>query len=755
MKKFLYILPVILLAAACAKEPAEAEPEINKVPLNITIDTKAGGNDSSDESLDISTIRVVVYENKGTASTDKLILNEYFPYGFDASKPDGSTSAIDYTVKVKSTLELSLGCDDYYVYVVLNEDGYTLKGQTTGSTLASALNSLGNRDEMETLLATPAVYDDNGVTEAPFCLMSAWKTIQFGANKDLPMDVKFSISNTPADPLKRNMAQITVGSIMSVPDTLASHSEATSKLPQIFVLDVQLVNVPKDMTWSDAEGSTDGGKIDLPISSATSKDTHNDGTGASVFYYPRNWIGSVYRNIDVTMNRLDETSAKLYRTDKASTTGWGFTNPYLYKTPSVAPTEPSKPYGFPAQQGNKWKYRKGKYDKNRVWQKNEDSEQNNYDAAIADYLANLPHDADNGNVPLDMVVVNAYVQYMDELNYYNGAPQSSYTAANAGLKLVDATDIVSKLSTLFNSTDHDFWENVKTTSEIVSMAETQDGPTYCSTDAWSISLDKSYYVPENISASLDNTKTTCIKVTLALADPKLDVSGITGDLIYSLPAPDADAATGGTASYWMSNSYVNKDNKGKWTVNETEEFDLSNLSGKLHINTYNNKGEINGFIKNDQGKTDDNFNNAFPVTPERLFKYKGHIVNADDQMVEYAKDLAGNDIPDVNNYYDYVSGFYRKLNGLTGVSVINQKQAGSSFAWNIPSSGTHVKTFYIPVNNNIGGTGYSIFRNTKYTVDLTVTYNTYEATKASASEDDFGYGISATVTTEKMTDYED
>ena len=53
---------MLLLAASCAKEPVEQEPQAKQVPLNITINTKADDG-STPGKFDINTVRVLVFKN--------------------------------------------------------------------------------------------------------------------------------------------------------------------------------------------------------------------------------------------------------------------------------------------------------------------------------------------------------------------------------------------------------------------------------------------------------------------------------------------------------------------------------------------------------------------------------------------------------------------------------------------------------------------------------------------------------------------
>lgn len=643
-------MPIILLAAACAKEPDTVGPETHKVPLNITIETKAGGSGEDGDGLDVNSVRVAVFKKLGgAASSDLVVLNEFYPFGFDV---DDTNRADKDTVTVRPVLELDLNCDNYYVYVVLNEEGYTLKG---GAVLSSSLGNLGNRDEMDDLLATPAIYPGAGVKEAPFCLMSASKVVSFGTDKDRPVDVKFNAADNKA--VRRNMAQITVGSIKSDISDPSADRTFEVELPKIFVLSVDLVNVPSDMTWSDAEGGITGGTRTIPI-----------GTKNAQGYYDRVWHGSVYRDVDVTVTKREETDAKYYR----SQWGWNFTQ--------------------------------------------HQEQNNNIDKNGWSFIASSAAVFKDSNITKNDDLKKVYASAKN----HRKAIDNNYAANNSVGKLI------SDLNTLYNSGDHDFEENLKTIITATGYASGTPSSAYCSNETWSVSLDDSYYVPENISSSAGSA--TCIKVRLAVASPSI---GLTGVAASALPAP-GDIAGTGTSSYYLDNTYYEKD--GSFNI---QSFDLATtLSGKIYTTNYNN-GKY-------EKPTETNANMP------NLFEKFGHIVNADDEMIEYTTNE-----DKTNNYKVYIDGFYRLTQGLTGTTTVNQDQPGATFSWGIPTSGTNVKEFYIPVNNNLDGT-YDIKRNTRYTVNLTVTKNTYDAaTKASGSGDDFGFGISAEVTTERLTENED
>lgn len=763
----------MLLAAACAKEPVVDEPEANKVPLDITIQTKAGGDGDGEDVIDVSSIRVVVFGEDTANSAQPLILNEFYPYGFDAQKPVGTGVQADYKVSVRPVLELDPDIDHYYVYVVLNEEGYTL---SDGNTVSAALEGLTNLSSMTTCLATPAVYS-KGIQEVPFCLMSGMQEIDFETpdkwNKDYPMPVTFDFSTTAADnkALKRNMAQITIGSITSVPNG----GTDDANLPRLLVTAVELVNVPKDMTWSSAQGSstTSGGKISLPIGEAS--ETY--GSDEDHKYYARNWNGSVYQNLGVTFTETDETDAKLYRTDQKDMTGWSFSGtPYTYTITDqgAAPTPVDRPYGYPVKYSDgKWHYIivdnvTAGTNKDEILANDENKAKQAYrgkDNKEENIQKNLPFKPNGERVTASEVL--AYEQYLKDLATYRTKVQDAYTkedknkpGAVQGLGLIaknygERNDniiptIVSDLEDMFSqdlTTGHDFWEQVKSYAEITAVSSY--GTTYCSDESWEMNFNETYYVPENISSSFDAASTTCIHVRLALATPAIGAGSVA---LASLPSPDFNPTTDNTyAKFYLDNYWYSKVGDS-FTEPHSQAYVLTEYGNqdqyKMSYNEYRN-----GKIDNLKDRKD--FNMAI------LFKANGHIVNADDPTIDYPYYLAGDNIPIDNNFNVYVDGFYRKVTGCTGTSIINDKQAGATFTWGLGTA--TYKDFYIPVNNLYDETGakvdnYSVVRNTKYSVDLTVTPTTYDdLTKASAEEsgDDFGFGISATVKTEKLTDYED
>lgn len=785
MKRILYTLAGIALLVSCAKEVEQDLPSDNVyVPLNITIQTKAGGSGSGTDH-DINSIRIVAFKNTGTPANDLVVLNEYYGFGFGVE--DQGTEG-RYTVSVKPTLELDVNTDFYYVYAVLNEDDYrvVLSGTDT-TTVKSNLESLSSRAEMVNLLNTPAVYPEEGVKDAPICLMSGCKELDFSAAgaKDRPMDVHFGLygedSTNPA-PLDRTMAQITVESIQSVEST--PNASDMALLPKIFVLDVQLVNVPKGIAWG-SEGGVTGGKIELPIGKATAADTVKVSGGSDVItnYYPRVWDGYVYKDVEVIESVEQRMTANYYRTAATGYSAWGFYDDrdgatpitkYTYECTETEPTAPSpvvtKPFGFPTLSGDgkKWQYTISKF-KNGDFDGNDNKGEAKlqdygndkmaaYAVAYADYLAHLPNDEDNGGTKQNPIFVTAEAaaayhaywplkeQYDIAKAAYDAAAAGVYTAAETGRKSIDVQyaagnsvdDLLADLEAIFQRKTY-----YSTDKYTLTGLGSNHSAEYCTPDRWKINLGDSYYVPENIQTS--STNATCVKVTLALAAPTIDISNVP-----LAKLPEADDATGGTYTYYFDHYYQTKQDKNNPSVLTKQTLELA-YTGNVGDNAH----KIKKTKTNNKGEYIDPDNVNFSIAT--LFELDGHIVDADDETIECTAATTN------NRYHVYIDGesFWRTGTGLTAMTTVDQNQNGAVFNWNIPTSGTYVKEFLIPVNNAQFDSDYSIRRNTKYTVKLQVGATTLSRMSAPAADGSIRkpsapeLSISASVTTETMTENED
>lgn len=772
MKRILYCMTGMALLVSCAKESVEAlQTEAVNVPLNITVQTRASGD--GNVVHDINSIRIMVFKDlSGEPANDLIVLNELYTFGYGIE--DVGTKG-RYMVSVKPTFELDVNTNDYYVYAVLNENGYELPASPDNKVLSTELDKLSNRSQMAALLSTPAVYPSDGISNAPYCLMSACRQVTF-TSKDDPIDVHFGLyekdSSNPA-PIDRTMAQITVESIQSAAST---PTEANmTLLPKIFVLDVKLVNVPKGITWSEADGNTESGTVELPIGEATAQE-------GSTYYYPRIWGGYVNKDIEVIESVEQRMTANYYRTAATGNSNWDFYDDrdgatpitkYTYECTLTEPTAPTpvvtKPLGFPylSGDGKKWQYQTKKADGTNqdktVEIKNYENSAAAYAAAYADYLANLPNKGDKKNPVFvtdeEAEAYNIYwplkKQYDIDLDAYNAAVSGAYPAAVTGRSSIDATwsatnsvaDLITDLSAIFQKKT--YYSTNKYTITSLGSSHSEE---YCTPDRWKVNLGDSYYVPENIQTSSANA--TCVKVSLAFAAPTIDVSGVP-----LAELPEAADATGGTYTYYFDHYYNKKSGKNDPQVIDKQTYILT--TGQLK------DGGDNKILKskrNNDGSYGDPEKKDFSVAT--LFEYDGHIVDADDETIECTAATAN------NSYHVYIDGesFWRTGTGLTAMTTVDQHQNGATFSWNIPSSdddGTdgiyEVKEFLIPVNNMQFDGDYSIRRNTRYTVKLTVGQNTLLGMKvipASAptragESSDYGYGISATVTAENITDYED
>lgn len=276
----------------------------------------------------------------------------------------------------------------------------------------------------------------------------------------------------------------------------------------------------------------------------------------------------------------------------------------------------------------------------------------------------------------------------------------------------------------------------KTATEI---SELVFGEGEVSDDYWTVNLGNSYYVPENVTSARESA--TCIKVRLAVASPELQIPNIPDTtFINKLPNPSV-LLTKTDSTYCISNYDLKQE---KLTVPKFE---------KGHY-VYNKDGELQ-YVTLDKWVTNS-------------FKENGHIINADDHSIEYPLQNATDAEKSVNNYHVYVDGFSKRTEGTGEVYMSNvltdQTRRLDSVIWNIPGTttgkgGASVPAAFIdlsiPVNSHQFGGDYSVRRNTRYTITLHVDQSTYDKLPTKSIVNDGAFGITATVKTEKINDYED
>lgn len=287
------------------------------------------------------------------------------------------------------------------------------------------------------------------------------------------------------------------------------------------------------------------------------------------------------------------------------------------------------------------------------------------------------------------------------------------------------------LETVFNGTvdkgpnkDKDLFtaeaENIKSYYSVTSVTSDISSPISgtrlaYTDDVWTVNLGEKYYVPENIAT--DAGAATYIKVVLAIAEPSLDLSGISDNDLWPAPGSITVTSRDPEYTYYLPCSA---------DTDPDEELPL-NLKGADKLTDANAR---------------------------LLAKDNWHVVYKSDRDTDlpwYDTAFVPTEVMNV-----YVDGFYRRATGTSTITV-NQNQKGGDFKWNIPTTST--LEYHIPVSQN--GGDYSVVRNTRYKITLHVNKTPQSSAPSSSARRTAvravgaDFGITAIVETEKINDYED
>lgn len=690
MKKILYIASLFLLLASCDKEQDAVERTAG-VPLDVSIQLRTKGGDDADHSKPVvNSVRLLAFA--GESGSETCVLNRYSPFGFTVT--EGTDS---WVVSMKSNLVISGSkALTYKMYAVLNEGGY-MAG--SGSTLTSVLNEVGASTTIsafETIAATPVQYSAMAVGKSePAFLMFAKKNVTF-SDFEAPVSLVFDANDGGTAP-ERSMAEIYIDKITSQP--VSGHTSGTD-LPKVFVLGVWIDNVPAGTAWGSA-GAIGTDPVSIKVGAA------NEETG----YYDRTWKGSVTGNIVVNATRTQLTSAKYWRTgsnaiaNNQQTTDWSFMDDsFVYHVDYTEPVNPGpEPNNPPKVNEPNSKDKKYKPDGENSPLYQEDL------AAYNEYLRLKGiHDA----------WVTANTEYQNALAQAIVAKKASYTYAVAGKNKIDHKyENSNSVVALVNSMSGQFTDDLVTNTQFVNNRIVTTGAASdvtASSDYWTVKIDEGYYVPENIAASA--TAATKIRVRVAVAHPTLSATSIElADL------PDTPSA------------FMSEPTSGfTYTL---DGYDLT--ANKI------NYLKADGTYEKDKDKW----------VPQ-VFLDNAHVVYFDDLEYEVVKpEGANNDwYDDHNGFKTYVDGFGSIVSG-NGYVQITDKTNNAGFSWGLPEDLTDAANYVdltIPV-----GDDFCVRRNTRYIITLHMDNSSWSNnglnTKSSA---DSGFGITATVKTEKISEDE-
>lgn len=224
-----------------------------------------------------------------------------------------------------------------------------------------------------------------------------------------------------------------------------------------------------------------------------------------------------------------------------------------------------------------------------------------------------------------------------------------------------------------------------------------------SNTAWSLPIEKGWYVPENISTSKETA--TAIRIRLLIAKPEIKLDGEDiGDnwMKYVDWEPGGSQDTGGNG--W--NYYCGDDSLSKYTPKD---------------------GPYKGMLY------DDIATNVVPEDDAKGLKQGGDVfldkfakICRHADIEQYMPNTGPNNTKDAP-YHIVIGGLSaRRRGGLADHEfVTNGSDADVKAYWQIPQGSIPVE-FIIPINNADFDGDYSVRRNYRYNVTLTVNKNTYD-----------------------------
>lgn len=201
---------------------------------------------------------------------------------------------------------------------------------------------------------------------------------------------------------------------------------------------------------------------------------------------------------------------------------------------------------------------------------------------------------------------------------------------------------------------------------------------------WNINVDKTLYIPENISATSSSMATTGFVVRLALSNPELDLSAIPTSFWNS------------KVSSWTLVNYYTDEDIFSWEGKTSNEF----LTSYSHTCWSDDATKVDVIPSANTGEY------AFLI---------GNLSRLMTANIPNTTILAFDESP-----------------------TPNPITSGVTLNWNIPTSGTKVVDVFVPINDNNpdikpdDNNDYSVRRNQKYNVTLHVMKSTYDnlATRA-------------------------
>lgn len=262
-------------------------------------------DDEKNEQITVVSVRVLIFD--GTSQniiSNKLISGDNITGTYN-------TDYEAYIIKLNQTaIEAYAG--NHYVYAVLNENAFGANLGLDAVTTMSGLNGIITNTTVayNTIVAVPE-------GEEPPFLMYTYDRVNIPSGRTAANPFVIDMTGLDAGDyafsMRRSMAKVVLESVIGgkTPDGTVLATDKLIETSAIHILDMELVNVPNRITWSDDESYTKtpytGGYL-YPASGTEGFDlgVSTNGSNTARGYYEREWLGSIKVSGTLGFTRTDE-----------------------------------------------------------------------------------------------------------------------------------------------------------------------------------------------------------------------------------------------------------------------------------------------------------------------------------------------------------------------------------------------------------------------------------------------------------------
>lgn len=261
-------------------------------------------SDDKSERITVESVRVLIFDG----TSQRIISNKLI--SGDNIKGTYNTTYKAYIIDLNHTaIEAYAG--NHYVYAVLNENAFGASLGLENVTTKGGLDDIITNTEVEynTIVTVSAG------EEPPFLMCTYdYVNIPSGSTAANPfvLDMTGLDAGDYAFSMRRSMAKVVLESVIGGknPDGTELPNDKLIETSAIHILDMELVNVPNRITWSDDKSHTkapySGGYL-YPASGTEGFDLgiSTSGSNTANGYYERVWPGSITVSGDVSFSRTD------------------------------------------------------------------------------------------------------------------------------------------------------------------------------------------------------------------------------------------------------------------------------------------------------------------------------------------------------------------------------------------------------------------------------------------------------------------